>query len=241
MSDASLPHLDEDWTRALALVAHPDDLDYGAASAVARWTDQGKWVGYVLATSGEAGIDGMDPAQAGPLRRDEERAGAAHVGVDTIEFLDHRDGVVEYGLALRRDLARAIRRHRPEVLVLSNFELRWGFGGLNMADHRVVGLAALDAARDAGNRWVFPELLDEGHEPWSGLRFAMVNASPNATHFVDVGSTLDRGIASLTEHRAYLAGLGNGTDPDEFLRGNAASTGEECGVRYAVEFEVIPL
>jgi LmbE family N-acetylglucosaminyl deacetylase len=241
VSEASLPHLDEDWTRALAVVAHPDDLEYGAASAVARWTDQGKWVGYVLATSGEAGIDGMDPAQAGPLRRDEERAGAARVGVDTVEFLDHRDGVVEYGLALRRDLARAIRRHRPEVLVLSNFELRWGFGGLNMADHRVVGLAALDAARDAGNRWVFPELLDEGHEPWSGLRFAAVNASPRPTHFVDVGPTIDRGIASLTEHRAYLAGLGNGTDPDEFLRGNAASTGEECGVQYAVEFEVIPL
>jgi len=152
VSGASLPHLDEDWTRALAVVAHPDDLEYGAASAVAHWTDQGKWVGYVLATSGEAGIDGMDPAQAGPLRRDEERAGAARVGVDTVEFLDHRDGVVEYGLALRSDLARAIRRHRPEVLVLSNFELRWGFGGLNMADHRVVGLAALDAARDAGNR-----------------------------------------------------------------------------------------
>ena len=84
--------------RALAVVAHPDDLEYGAASAMARWTDQGKWVGYVLATSGEAGIDGMDPGEAGPLRRDEERAGAAHVGVDTVEFLDHRDGVIEGGL-----------------------------------------------------------------------------------------------------------------------------------------------
>jgi hypothetical protein len=68
-----------------------------------------------------------------------------------------------------------------------------------------------------------------------------VNASPHATHFVDVDTTIDRGIASLTEHRAYLAGLGNGTDPDDFLRGNAETTGEGCGVRYAVEFEVIPL
>jgi LmbE family N-acetylglucosaminyl deacetylase len=233
--------IDEDWERALAIVAHPDDLEYGAASAVARWTDQGKWVGYLLATSGEAGIDGMHPDEAGPLRRDEERAGAARVGVDTVEFLGHRDGVIEGGLALRRDLARAIRRHRPDVLVLSNFELRWGFGGLNMADHRVVGLAALDAARDAGNRWVFPELLDEGLEPWSGVRFAAVNASPNSGHFADVTGTVDRGIASLREHRVYLAGLGGHTDPDEFLRGNAATTGEECGVEYAVEFEVIPL
>ena len=241
MTDAALEPLPEDWDRALAIVAHPDDLEYGAASAVARWTDQGKWVGYVLATSGEAGIDGMDPAEAGPLRRDEERAGAAHVGVDTVEFLDHHDGVIQGGLDLRRDLARAIRRHRPDVLVITNFELRWGFGGLNMADHRVVGLDALDAARDAGNRWVFPELLDEDLEPWSGLRFVAVNAAPRPTHYVDVGATLDRGVASLREHRAYLDGLGGDMDPDEFLRGNAATAGAACGVRYAVEFEVVPL
>jgi LmbE family N-acetylglucosaminyl deacetylase len=163
------------------------------------------------------------------------------VGVETIEFLDHRDGVIEAGLDLRRDLARRIRRHRPDVLVISNFELRWGFGGLNMADHRVVGLAALDAARDAGNRWVFPELLDEGLEPWSGVRFAAVNASPRPTHFVDVAETLARGVASLREHRAYLDGLGDGTDPDEFLRGNAASAGAAYGVTYAVDFELVPL
>jgi LmbE family N-acetylglucosaminyl deacetylase len=70
----------EDWSRALAVVAHPDDLEYGAASAVARWTDQGKDVAYVLVTSGEAGIDGRDPAEVGPLREAEERAGAAVVG-----------------------------------------------------------------------------------------------------------------------------------------------------------------
>jgi LmbE family N-acetylglucosaminyl deacetylase len=233
--------LPEDWERALAIVAHPDDLEYGAASAVARWTDQGKWVGYLLATSGEAGIDGMDPAEAGPLRREEERAGAAHVGVDTVEFLAHQDGVIEGGLDLRRDLARAIRRHRPEVLIVSNFELRWGFGALNMADHRVVGLAALDAARDAGNRWVFTELVDEGFHPWSGVHWVAVNASPRTTHFVDVTDTIDRGIASLREHRAYLAGLGDGTDPDEFLRGNASRAGDACGVEYAVEFELVPV
>jgi LmbE family N-acetylglucosaminyl deacetylase len=241
VAEPSLTPLPEDWDRALAIVAHPDDLEYGAASAVARWTDQGKWVGYVLATSGEAGIDGMHPDEAGPLRQDEERAGAAHVGVDTVEFLDHRDGVIEGGLGLRRDLARAIRRHRPDVLILANFELRWGFGGLNMADHRVVGLDALDAARDAGIRWVFPELLDDGLEPWSGLRFAAVNAAPQPTHYVDVTATLDRGVASLREHRVYLDGLGYDMDPDDFLRGNATTTGDECGVLYAVEFEVVPL
>ena len=240
MSD--LPALPEDWSRALAIVAHPDDLEYGAAAAVARWTEQGKWVGYVLASSGEAGIDGLHPGDCGPLREAEERAGAAHVGVTTVEFLGHPDGVIEAGLELRRDLARAIRRHRPDVLILMNFAERWGFGPMNMADHRVVGLAALDGARDAGNRWVFPELVDEGLEPWSGVKWAAVGAAPVCTHAVDVTATLDRGIASLAEHRAYLAGLGeNGTEPDSFLRENAARSGPRLGVQYATEFELVNL
>src|SRR5271155_1627984 len=82
----------EDWTRAVAVVAHPDDLEYGAASAVARWTGQGKEVAYVLVTDGEAGIDGMSPEEAGPLRREEEIRSAAVVGVDRVEFLGHADG-----------------------------------------------------------------------------------------------------------------------------------------------------
>ncbi len=237
-----LPALPEEWPRALAIVAHPDDLEYGAAAAIARWTDQGKWIGYVLASSGEAGIDGLNPAQAGPLREQEERSGAARVGVETVEFLGHRDGVIEAGLALRCDLARAIRRHRPEILILMNYAERWGFGPMNMADHRAVGIAALDAARDAGNRWVFPELVQEGLEPWSGVQWAAVGASAHCTHAVDVTATIDRGVASLAEHRVYLAGLGDaGTDPDSFLRDHAREGGAKLGVEYAVEFEVVHL
>jgi LmbE family N-acetylglucosaminyl deacetylase len=110
-----------------------------------------------------------------------------------------------------------------------------------MSDHRVVGVAALDAACDAGNRWIFPELLDEGLEPWSGVRFAAVNASADPTHAVDVSATIDRGVASLREHRAYLAGLGHGPDPDAFLREHAGEAGRKVGVDYAVEFELVPL
>src|SRR5216117_2073688 len=111
-----LPALREDWQRALCVVAHPDDLEYGAASAVARWTSQGKQVSYLLACRGEAGIDSVAPDEAAALREQEERAGAREVGVDLVEFLDYRDGVIEYGLPLRRDIARAIRRHKPEVV-----------------------------------------------------------------------------------------------------------------------------
>ena len=204
----------EDWERAVAVVAHPDDLEYGVASAIARWTGQGKSVRYVLATSGEAGIDGMAPEEAGPLREAEERASAAVVGVDDVEFLGHVDGTVEYGLALRRDLAGAFRRHRPDIVLTANFDLTWGdSGAVNHADHRAIGLAVLDACRDAANRWLFPEL----GEPWQGIQAAYVAAMNPPTHYVDVGATLELGIRSLERHRVYIEGLGREFDPEQFL------------------------
>ena len=225
MSESELMPLPEDWERGLAIVAHPDDLEYGAAGAIARWTDQGKEIGYVLASAGEAGIEGVRPSECAVLRMEEERRGAAHVGVTTVEFLNHRDGVIEYGMELRRDLARAIRRHRPDVLITSNHHMTWGGVNLNMADHRNVGLAAIDAARDAGNRWVFPDLLDEGLEPWNGTRRIFEYASPFAAHAVDVTDTIDRGIASLREHQAVLAAIGRRYDrPGGVPRGAAPDT-----------------
>jgi LmbE family N-acetylglucosaminyl deacetylase len=159
--------------------------------------------------------------------------------VDTVEFLDHRDGVIEYGLPLRRDLARAIRRHRPEVIIITNFDFAWPGGQLNSADHRAVGLAACDAAQDAGNRWIFPELRAEGFEPWGGTRRVFVNADPASDHACDVGDALERGIASLRAHRAYLEHLGGGFQPDEFLRGRASELGARLGCQYAVDFRVL--
>jgi LmbE family N-acetylglucosaminyl deacetylase len=243
VTTAHLAPFPDDWSRALAVVAHPDDLEYGAASAVARWTSEGRSVAYLLVTRGEAGIDGMAPDDAARVRAGEERRSAAVVGVDAVEFLDgHRDGIIEYDLTLRRDIAAAVRRHQPEILLSLNFRDTWPGGGLNMADHRNVGMALLDGARDAANRWVFTELLDRGLEPWSGVRLAAFNGSPTPTHAVDVTGFLDRGIASLAEHRAYLAGLGGGaTEPDPFLRGSAEAAGKRFGVEHAVELEVLEL
>src|ERR1700724_4169651 len=96
--DGRMLPIPEDWTRAVAVVAHPDDLEYGVASAIARWTGQGKQVSYLLATKGEAGIAGMPPDQVGPLRVEEERRSAAVVGVSQVRFLDHRDGLGEDGI-----------------------------------------------------------------------------------------------------------------------------------------------
>jgi LmbE family N-acetylglucosaminyl deacetylase len=215
--------LEIDVGRVLAVVAHPDDLEYGAAAAVALWTQQGHDVAYVLATRGEAGIDGMAPEVAGPLREQEQRASAAVVGVDVVEFLGHPDGTIERSTALRRDISRAIRRHRPDTLLLFNHRDTWAPGRLNSPDHRNLGNAALDAAGDAGNRWIFADLGLEPHH----VQHAVVAGSSAATHALDVTGTVDLAVASLAEHRAYLEGLGDHAMSDpEFLRVWLESTGQ---------------
>lgn len=236
-----LQRVDENWSRALAIVAHPDDLEYGTAAAIARWTSQGKSVAYCLVTSGEAGIDAIEPERCGPLREQEERNSAAVVGVRDVEFLGHPDGVLEYGLPLRRDIARAIRRHRPDVVITGYFGESWAPGLLNQADHIAVGRSVVDGVRDAGNRWVFRELLEEGLEPWS-VKTALIG-SPIGSHGVDVTDHFDAGVASLEAHREYLNGLGeNGmADPRQFLESRAIPAGSRLGVQYAVLFEVISL
>jgi LmbE family N-acetylglucosaminyl deacetylase len=149
--------------------------------------------------------------------------------------------MLEYGLPMRRMLAAAIRRHRPDIVVTGNFRENFGPGRLNQADHIAVGQAVLDAARDAGNRWVFRDLLDEGLEPWNGVRAILASGSPAPTHAVDVTDSLDRGVASLRAHEAYLAGLGDNLDPEEFLEAIARMTGTALGTKYAVSFECFPL
>lgn len=241
MTEALLP-MPEDWKRGLAIVAHPDDLEYGAAGAIAAWTAAGRDLRYLLVTRGEAGIDTMNPRRATAVREAEQRASAAVVGVRSVEFLDHRDGMIEAGLPLRRDLARRIRRAQPELVVTLNHHDYWEFGGWNSADHRTVGRAVLDAVADAGNRWIFPELTDEGLEPWNGVRWIAVAASPRATHAVDISATFDQAVASLAAHSAYLAALSPG-EPEqqarEFLTGVTAATAARFGGKPAVTFELL--
>jgi LmbE family N-acetylglucosaminyl deacetylase len=241
-AEQALPPFDESWSRALCVAAHPDDLEYGMAAAVNRWVQQGKTVTYLLATHGEAGIDAVPPTEAASLRAQEERDGAAEVGVEVVDFLDYDDGMVEYGLPLRRDIARVIRNHRPEVVFTLTHRERFAGGGTNQADHRVVGLAALDASKDAGNRWIHPELSDEGYEPWSGVQWVCMAASPEATHGVDVTGHLQAAVASLQAHHHYLEGLGpDYPAPAELLEMVLGGGGRDMGVEHAVTFEVYDL
>ena len=212
-------------------MAHPDDMEFGAAAAVARWTGQGKWVGYTMVTSGEAGIDGMSPDECRVVREAEQVESARIVGVDTVDFLRQPDGILEYGVPMRRVLAAEVRRHRPDIVMTGNFRETWGGRNLNQADHIAVGRAVVDAVRDAGNRWVFPEQLVDGIEPWGGVREVWAFGSPRPTHAVDTTDTFDAGVESLKAHPAYIDGLGwENWDPREFLEGMARGTGQRLGV-----------
>ncbi|SDP48105.1 N-acetylglucosaminyl deacetylase, LmbE family [Klenkia soli] len=195
-----------DWSRALVVAAHPDDIEYGVAAAVAVWTAAGKEVRYLLATRGEAGIAGMPPGEAGPLREEEERRSAAVVGVSEVDFLYHRDGLLVEGPPLRADLAAAIRRHRPDLVVTLHGGDTWTGPDVtpaawNSADHRALSRSVLDAVADAGNEWIFPDLPGE---PWSGVQYVAVQTIGDPPHAVDVTDGVEPAVASLTEHRRYL-------------------------------------
>lgn len=204
--------LPEDWATALFVVAHPDDIEYGAAAAVARWTGQGKRVVYCMVTSGEAGIDSLPPEECRVVREAEEVAAARVVGVDEVVFLRLPDGILEYGVPLRRAIAQVVRQQRPDIVMTSNFRETFGGTNLNQADHVAVGRAV-----------------------WAG-------SSPLATHAVDVTDTFAAGVESLKEHRAYIEGLGwEGWDPEEFLDGILRAGGQGLGVTHAATFEVLPM
>jgi len=199
-----MQRLDECWDRALCVVAHPDDIEFGPASLVARWTSQGKEVSYLLITRGEAGIDTVPPEQAAALREREQ-----------------------------------LNSYRPELLFTNSPHLSFGPGLLNSADHRAVGLAALDASHDAGNRWIFPELLEEGLEPWAGVRMICSGPPAHPTHAVDVTDYFHQGVASLREHAAYLEALGMHGDPSPFLRSFMEPAGARMGCELALAMDVI--
>ena len=163
--------------RVLVVVAHPDDAEYGTSAAVATWTAAGVEVAYLLLTAGEAGMQ-RPPEEAGPLRAHEQQAACDAVGVSRLTILDFPDGTLEYSLGLRRAIAREIRTFRPDTVVCGSGELmvQWG---VDHADHRVAGVATLDAVRDADNRWVFPELArGEDLAPWGVSRLLLIGGVP---------------------------------------------------------------
>lgn len=241
METALLPEFpDADVQRVLCVVAHPDDIEYGPSMAVAGWTARGVEVAYLLLTRGEAGISTLHPSETGALREREQRAAGAAVGVSKVDFLGHPDGMLTYSLEMRRDIARAVRAFRPDVVIAQTWaeEPAWG---LNQADHRACGLATVDAVRDAANPWVFTDLADEGLAPWSSS-WLLVFGDPRPTHGVVVDEdALERGIASLEAHAEYFTVLSDHPAPRDMLTAVSAEAGQQMGVDHAVLFRVHPL
>ncbi|WP_336792813.1 PIG-L family deacetylase [Gordonia malaquae] len=173
----------ENWSTALILVAHPDDPEYGLAAAVARWTSQGKRVVYALATSGEMGIEGIAPAEAGPLREGEQIASAAEVGVTEVEFWGFPDSEIFNTAELRAKVAETVARIDPDVVVSLYGGAEWGPGLPNQRDHMEFAQAVVDAYDGPG------PLYCNG---------------PGATHAVDVEGFTDAAVRALECHRVYL-------------------------------------
>jgi LmbE family N-acetylglucosaminyl deacetylase len=230
--------------RVLAIMAHPDDVDFGSAGTIATWTDAGLDVSYCVVTDGDAG--GSDRSVARPdlarLRQAEQTAAAKNVGVTELRFLGYPDGRVEPTLGLRKDLARVIRTLRPDRVVCPSAERNYLRLGTSHPDHRAVGSAALDAIYpDARNPFAFPELLaDERLEPWI-VHEVWIAGSPAPTHYVDITETFPRKIAALRSHASQIA------DPAELedrLRGWTTRTGEQGGLpagRLAEAFQVLEI
>ncbi|WP_051107886.1 PIG-L deacetylase family protein [Actinomadura atramentaria] len=225
-------------------MAHPDDVDFGSAGTVATWTDGGLEVVYLMVTDGDAGgfDDGVTRARMAALRRAEQEAAAAVVGVRDVRYLGYPDGRVEATLDLRRDIARVIRQVRPDRVLAPSPDRDYARISPSHPDHRAVGSAALDAVYpDARNPYAFPELLaDEGLEAWT-VREVWLTGGPNADHHVDVTDVFDRKIEALRAHASQTAHLGDGLPEmiSGWLGANAGLAGFPPG-RLAEAFQVVP-
>jgi LmbE family N-acetylglucosaminyl deacetylase len=228
------------FSSALVLFAHPDDAEFMCGGTVAAWTRAGCEVHYVVITDGSAGSNepGVTREQLRPIREREQRAAASVLGVRSVTFLGEVDGMLEVNLDTRRKVCREVRRLRPEVLVAPDPSRLWsGRGYVNHWDHKQAGLLALTTVMpDAPSRPMFPELLDEGIEPFEVPNLWLTSDEPDV--FVDIGDTMDTKLAALAEH------VSQGTETAEpWVRKWAEKLGaqSELGFAFAEGFKALRL
>jgi LmbE family N-acetylglucosaminyl deacetylase len=230
---------DETRRRALAVAAHPDDIDFGASGTIALWVEEGWDVHYVLVTSGQKGVQDVDqdPDDYGLLREAEQRAAASILGVTEVRFLGYMDSEVELDGRLRKDIAREFRRHRPHRLLTINPELLPTDFFVNHPDHRAVGTAALDVTMTGGTTAaIFPELIrEEGLQPWRELEETWLMGPGGGSTVVDITTTVDRKFEALRAHKSQTGDW----DFETFMRGRLADLGRDHGYAYAEAFRVI--
>ncbi|HEX2700309.1 MAG TPA: PIG-L deacetylase family protein [Acidimicrobiales bacterium] len=192
--------------RILVVVAHPDDVDFGAAGSVATWTGQGITVSYCVVTDGDAG--GFDRAvprrEMAAMRHAEQEASARRVGVTDVRYLGYPDGRLVTTLELRRDISRVIRQVRPQRVVTQSPVRNLARIFASHPDHLAAGEATVSAVYpDSRNPFAFPELLEEGHEPWTVDEIWLM-ASTAADVYVDITDTYARKVEALLCHVSQL-------------------------------------
>ena len=230
---------DSQVERILVVNAHPDDADFGAGGTIATWTSQGIEVSYCLLTNGDqGGFDDTPRHEMGPLRQREQRAAGAALGVTDIEFLGHPDGHLIASVALRGEVVRAIRRVRPQRMLIQSPERNWERIFASHPDHLAAGEIAIQAVYpDARNPFAFPELLDQGYEPWT-VEEVWVMGHPRREHYVDVTDMMHRKIAALTAHTSQTSHMDLETRITEW----GAMIAKEAGMpegRFAEGFMVV--
>lgn len=235
------PLPDVEVERALVVAAHPDDADFGSAGTLAGWVDAGIAVTLLLCTRGDqGGFDDTPRAEMPLLREREQRAASAELGVTDVRFLDgHSDGWLEPGWELQHQIVRVLRQVRPQRVLCQSPQRILQRLQASHPDHLAAGEATVRAVYPASeNRFAWPELLEEGLEPWKVTELWLM-AHPETPHVVDITDRFDRKVAALRAHASQTAHLGEGLE--QMLRGwnegNAARSGLAPG-RLAETFAV---
>ena len=235
------PIADSEISRVLVVTAHPDDVDFGAGGTIAQWTAKGISVSYCIATNGDQGGEDPDiPRDQMPVIRQKEQRDAGKIlGVTDIEFLNYRDGWLEPTIELRKKIVKAIRRVKPDRMIIQSPERNWDRLGASHPDHMAAGEAAIQAVYpDARNRFAFMDLLDEGLEPWR-VKEVWVTSMVTPNHYVDIPDTFPNKMAALHAHVSQTA---HNADLEKMVREwgerNAEAGGLPAG-RIAEAFRVV--
>ncbi|HYZ11322.1 MAG TPA: PIG-L deacetylase family protein [Actinomycetota bacterium] len=233
-----------DFERALVVFAHPDDAEFLCGGTIARWADAGTEVDYACATDGSAGWNGPDRGreEIAAVRADELRAAADVLGVKEVRFLGFVDGALRPDLELRKAVTREVRRVRPDVIVAPDPSTLWsGRSYINHPDHRAVGEAVLAVvACDAPTRPQFPELVEEGLEPFTVPALWLSTEHREADTKIDIGSTIDRKIEAVQAHTSQIANMGD-FDVDGKIRQWARAIAKGSETEYAEAFRTFDL
>lgn len=223
----------------LGIAAHPDDLDFGAGGTMAKFTAEGAEVYYLVLTDGGSGSSdrAMTRERLRDMRRDEQRAAAKILGVKEVFFCDFPDGALENTRDVKREIARIIRKVKPDVVVtIDPTEVYSAQAGMiNHPDHRAAGQAALDAVYPlARDHMSFPELLAEGLEPHAVRTALLIRFAHEQTNFaVDISEQMDQKMNAMAAHSSQFSDY---PKLDSWVRGHASDMGKLYEHMYAEAF-----